>query len=378
MIASSANQGRGYFSNDTFQVGQVVLRETATCAVLINCELEKRCSTCFLESQPLARCSKTKKTHYLDRTQQKLDWKDGYKEESEYILEQGLPSVVRLVCRLLWKLDRETLNDLCGPERLQQDLIDNRLIALKCQQILKIHDIEWLSDIVNKVSCNAHTICDWEGHGVGIGLFATKARFVNHSDTPNTTQVFEFTPNSKPTLRLIALGPIRVGEQVTMSYTDIGCSELQRRIYLSRAYDIGSPLKILNEEADVVVVQQPHGYAEYQGKVFIGMQEHNKDTAKAKHMEMELLRNEMNAKIAQDDLESAYKVSLELTPLIRRSYPQVSLYRALHFYTLSTLEWVLGIHNDENKEIAKYLLDTLLVKYIGDQKLVHYEYLSRE
>jgi SET and MYND domain-containing protein len=87
--------------------------------------------------------------------------------------------------------------------------------------------------LLSKLELNAFTISDFDTRPVGIGVFP-RAALINHSCAPNATASFEAN-----TAYVRALRRIAPGEEVTVSYIDIGepCAKRRAELRVSFGFD---------------------------------------------------------------------------------------------------------------------------------------------
>ena len=92
--------------------------------------------------------------------------------------------------------------------------------------------LEFLVQIISRISTNAFSIVDEFLDEVGIGIYLKAACF-NHSCTPNAIQVFD----AKHRILIRALSTIERGEEITVSYIDLSRPTWWRRSELLKGYN---------------------------------------------------------------------------------------------------------------------------------------------
>lgn len=90
--------------------------------------------------------------------------------------------------------------------------------------------IRSITDLLCRLACNAHTICDEELRPMGMGMFQMIS-VANHSCQPNSGVLFRGR-----TAVLRALQYIEPGTEVAFSYADVAVSTASRRRHLSDHY----------------------------------------------------------------------------------------------------------------------------------------------
>jgi len=93
----------------------------------------------------------------------------------------------------------------------------------------------FVATLLARIECNAFTITDEDAGVLGLGLFLG-AVTANHSCDPNCHQVFEDSSAGPPPLRLRALRPIALGEELTIGYINISTTREYRQETLKSRY----------------------------------------------------------------------------------------------------------------------------------------------
>ena len=88
--------------------------------------------------------------------------------------------------------------------------------------------------MLNRISLNAFTLTDETMQPIGLALYA-KAAVFNHSCCPNATQSFDLS-STGPILSIHANRNIHIGEEITISYIDVGFPSWWRRQELFTSY----------------------------------------------------------------------------------------------------------------------------------------------
>uniref|UniRef100_A0A671UWF4 [histone H3]-lysine(4) N-trimethyltransferase n=2 Tax=Sparus aurata TaxID=8175 RepID=A0A671UWF4_SPAAU len=274
-IFDSPGKGRGLKATKEFWAGDVIFSEPSLAAVVFDSLAERICHSCFRSQPKLQRCGQCKFAHYCDRTCQRAGWAE-HKQECSAIKAFGKApnESIRLVARLLWRLDKEgsvvsdmqltTLDEL---EDHIQDMEEDDLKDFKVDihnfvdywpRSSKQHRIEEVSHIFGVVNCNGFTVSDQRGlQAVGVGLFPNLC-LVNHDCWPNCTVILN---HGKIELR--SLGKIEEGEELTVSYVDyLNLSEERQRLLKTQYFfdctcehcrdKIKDDLKLAGREVDGV------------------------------------------------------------------------------------------------------------------------------
>ncbi|CAL1615610.1 unnamed protein product [Knipowitschia caucasica] len=263
-IFDSPGKGRGLRATKEFWAGDVIFTEQSISSVCFDGHAERICHSCFRRQDKLQRCGQCKFAHYCDRTCQRAGWAE-HKQECGAIKAYGKTpnESVRLVARIMWRLDKEgskvsdmqltTLDEL---EDHLADMPEDELKDLKVDihnfldywpRKSKQHTIDDVSHLFGVINCNGFTVSDQRGlQAVGVGLFPSLC-LVNHDCWPNCTVILNHGNqsavntlfHSQQRIELRALGKITEGEELTVAYVDyLNLSkERQRMLKLQYYFD---------------------------------------------------------------------------------------------------------------------------------------------
>lgn len=260
-VFDAGSKGRGLKTKQEFWSGDVIFAEPAYAAVVFDNLTYHVCHGCFKKQAKLQRCMQCKFAHYCDRTCQKAAWTE-HKSECSAIRNYGKApnESIRLASRILWRMRRDGalvpedrlvsiedlqdhLDDLNEDERKQLNLdveVFQRYWQPKAQEL----STETMSHIFGVINCNGFTICDQRGlQAVGVGLF-TNLCLVNHDCWPNCTVILnngnrdavKSMFHTQMRIELRAVAPIKVGEELMVSYVDFLSLSAERRKSLKEQY----------------------------------------------------------------------------------------------------------------------------------------------
>ncbi|XP_056275887.1 histone-lysine N-methyltransferase SMYD1b isoform X1 [Pseudoliparis swirei] len=287
-IFDAPGKGRGLKATKEFWAGDVIFSEPSVSAVAFDSIGERICHSCFRKQDTLQRCGQCKFAYYCDRTCQRAGWAE-HKQECAAIKAYGKKpnENVRLVARIMWRLDKEgsVLSDmqLISLEELEDHIPDMQEDDLKDLKVninyfldywprsSKQHTIDNISHYFGVVNCNSFSLSDQKGlQAVGVGLFPNLC-LVNHDCWPNCTVILNHGNqsavntmfHSQRRIELRSLGKIEEGEELTVSYVDfLNLSEERRRLLKSQYFfdctcehcknHIKDDLKLAGKEVDGV------------------------------------------------------------------------------------------------------------------------------
>lgn len=118
-VEITPSKGRHLIAQKAFKVGEVVISQEPYAAVLFNEHIQHFCNWCFKPGSHLSRCSKSKFARYCSRQHQLLDWKSGYKLESDFLVgchPRVPPASIRLAAHVAWNRVQE-LDQAQGGEK---------------------------------------------------------------------------------------------------------------------------------------------------------------------------------------------------------------------------------------------------------------------
>jgi SET and MYND domain-containing protein len=249
-LQHTEDKGRLLASNKDRRPGELLLRCAPYTFVLLEKYYQQRCHHCFVEKPKLLRCSKCKLVYYCSSECQKASWSlHKYECENTQRVAPHKPTpTMLLLCRLLWRarlekegklpLDPDNTFDDVGflnshahdNESKRIDFVPQAVITQKFLGEKIQLDVNHIVDYLFKFSCNNFNISDGEMRPIGIGLYPVAA-LINHSCAPNSVAVFEGT-----TVSIRALQHIPAGEEISISYIEIGAPTLQRRATLAKHF----------------------------------------------------------------------------------------------------------------------------------------------
>ena len=94
-----------------------------------------------------------------------------------------------------------------------------------------------ISKIINQIKINGFAICDGELCGIGVGIYANNANYINHSCEPNTIQTFSYGQQGQtPKLILTCYTTIQTNEEISISYVDNSSPRNVRQRQLQKDY----------------------------------------------------------------------------------------------------------------------------------------------
>lgn len=255
-IFDSPGKGRGLKATKEFWAGDVIFSEPSISAVVFDSLAERICHSCFRRQDKLQRCGQCKFAHYCDRTCQRAGWAE-HKLECSSIKAYGkVPNEnIRLVARIMWRLDKEgsVMSDmqLTTLEELEDHITDMQEDDLKEFKVdihnfldywprsSKQHTIDDISHLFGVVNCNGFSVSDQRGlQAVGVGLFPNLC-LVNHDCWPNCSVILNHGNqsavntmfHSQRRIELRSLSKISEGEELTVSYVDfLNLSEERQRL----------------------------------------------------------------------------------------------------------------------------------------------------
>lgn len=251
----NAEKGRGCVATERIPAGTLILKATP-CAFVVKAALRRQvCHRCLrtassLGKEAFQRCARCKVACYCSRECQAADWgRGGHQGECARLvaLAPKVPTeTVFLAARVLAL--RETAPATwakveglcCAPQRGKQSMeAAQRYMAMSVMtaDFLGSERLralagsgEALVGLLSKLETNAFNVCDGDLQPVGIGVYPD-ASLLNHSCRPNASTVFEGTA-----LYVAAARDIAPGEEITISYIDLGADLEHRRAELRQGF----------------------------------------------------------------------------------------------------------------------------------------------
>ncbi|XP_059099232.1 uncharacterized protein LOC131893268 [Tigriopus californicus] len=197
----------------TIEAGEVILRSEPFCAILEGQAVQSHCSFCFfrIESDELLKCSACRVTRYCDE-ECKLQDVESHQDECSILAENpDICDSVRMVVKLILKLDR---NKECGVDNAEvysggtrsfEDLMshkehlsqegENFTLIQKFHRVMsgllgpKAPNFETFLEIYGRLIINGFEICDGNQSIKGWGLYLAPS-ILDHSCAPNATVSF--------------------------------------------------------------------------------------------------------------------------------------------------------------------------------------------
>ncbi|SCZ97527.1 BZ3500_MvSof-1268-A1-R1_Chr4-3g07231 [Microbotryum saponariae] len=271
-IQDLPNRGRGVVSTTDITVGTTLLNTKPFLSLLDNANLRLRCSTCHVNEmemnvkQALLQCSGCRVVRYCSKVCQKSDWKD-HKPECDAMKRwkvQGterstasksseFPDTrIRALARVLWKFDKEgkvaqdEFASLYAGDYLKHEMTEENgswLMSLneyvtpaKLREY--IPSVEAWKKICAQYDLNSFALTTPYLDTVGVSISPLVALF-NHSCQANAVIVFPSipSPSRNPAyMRVVAIRPIKEGEEVVTSYVDPLLTRGRRRKELRERY----------------------------------------------------------------------------------------------------------------------------------------------
>ena len=114
-VEKTHERGRHLVARRSFEPGDVVVSQWPYAAVLFNAEISRFCNYCFRSATNLRRCSRSKFASYCSRECQLRDWKEGYRNECDFLVQSAPripPASVRLAAHVAWKYKKELEHSL--------------------------------------------------------------------------------------------------------------------------------------------------------------------------------------------------------------------------------------------------------------------------
>ncbi|XP_062410561.1 histone-lysine N-methyltransferase SMYD1a [Sardina pilchardus] len=260
-VFDAGSKGRGLRSTKAMVAGDVVFTEASYAAVVFDSLSLQVCHNCFRRQASPHRCAQCKFAHYCDRTCQRAAW-DEHKRECNAIKTAGKAPKenIRLVARAMWRMQkyggRVTDSQLTTLDLLQDhvsDMVDEDVKELQ-DDVKKFLEYwpkanrtvgtEYISHLLGVIKVNGFTLSDQRGlQAVGVGLFPNLC-LVNHDCWPNCTvnlnhgnqSALDSALHSQRRIELRVLGPIKEGEELTVSYVDFLNLAQDRQKLLKKQY----------------------------------------------------------------------------------------------------------------------------------------------
>lgn len=242
-VRSSTVSGRGLFAIRDVTAGNALLSLDRPLITALDGErIQDTCAWCFAwtelpvlsgagvnQATTVNACSGCKKVKYCSRACQSKAWKAGHKRECKIFAaqEEAIPNVVVAVMQMMdgIKQGKEEYQALLGMENHRDEfekavgkrLETMRLMAHTALKMSGEKEVESMQPILMAMCClmcNSSRLVTATFDPLGLALDPRSAA-VNHSCEPNAVVVFD-----GPKLSVRALKPLKVDEEVFISYVD--------------------------------------------------------------------------------------------------------------------------------------------------------------
>lgn len=249
-----ATKGRGCIANERIPAGTLIVKASPAAFVVKSALRRQICHRCLqsassLNQESFQRCARCKVACYCSRACQAADWRSGGHQAECARLVAIAPKVptetVFLASRILTL--RETspstfaeIEKLCCSPKRDGDIDSaQRYMAMSVMtaDFLGSERLRALSGsgellvgLLSKLETNAFNICNGDLQPIGIGVYPSASLF-NHSCRPNACTVFEGTM-----LCISAIRDIAPGEEIVISYIDLGAPLKHRRSELQKGF----------------------------------------------------------------------------------------------------------------------------------------------
>lgn len=262
-LGTSTLGGRGLFTQTDAKPGTRLLSVRPHIHAVSARFLEDNCTLCTSEEN-VRRCTRCKKVAYCSTECQTADW-GIHKQECQSLRRwaeaSGSDSTpadsIRAISRLLWmrnikgadsiwwrqiaamQSNREHLS--LSTQESYTHLAQSLVLYMKIEspEGLREYGIESgkdLVDLMSKFTTNSFTLTSTFLNAIGVATAPIPA-LINHSCQPNAVVVFPATrKGAPPTLDVIAIQPIRRGEEVLAAYVDITLPREIRQKSLKETY----------------------------------------------------------------------------------------------------------------------------------------------
>ncbi|OWZ16144.1 hypothetical protein PHMEG_00010103 [Phytophthora megakarya] len=238
----SGDRGRRVETQTDVAAGELVLRASASAAVLLPELWSSHCHKCFSPDTRLSHCGRCHTALYCSKKCQQTDWKDHRKECKglAQLAQLGLRSDQVADVLLLGRVLRCEGNEGLQPMELvwyEEDVEDQELLLLaalaqKISLVDQSYSMDEMVRMLSRFRNNNFSICDELLLELGAGCFPLGA-MVNHSCDPNCAVTF--VPKTLD-MELRAMKPIMSGEEITQTYVDIALPRRERHQRLQSKY----------------------------------------------------------------------------------------------------------------------------------------------
>uniref|UniRef100_A0A6B2L5J7 SET domain-containing protein n=1 Tax=Arcella intermedia TaxID=1963864 RepID=A0A6B2L5J7_9EUKA len=218
--------------------------------------------------------------------------------------------------------------------------------------------------------CNNYNICNEDMVSIGIGLYPAASVF-NHSCRPNVGVVF-----SGRSVMLKALRPLQKGEELCISYIELGRNRASRRKDLKEGFNFDCECSLCSDGTLDSALSVDHTKHEALMNQLEALTEQalslkqNSELKKSLEMFLKIAKQlrEISPPIGYELLstyDSIVQLSLQLqdwttakeylilsTPICEKIYADISPNLGLHYYTLGKLSWFM----EDDQRAYQYLL----------------------
>ncbi|CAG8493713.1 2130_t:CDS:2 [Paraglomus occultum] len=224
-IKKTEYKGRGIYALETIQRGTSIWQALPFSAVVDDQNISNTCSSCFVNDKRMFKCSKCSLIHYCSKQCQIDDWQN-HQEECKAIVkvQRNPPTFIRLASRILRK--RKVDVTLSQMETFAQ-------LAMVVKECVGRDELLPAVDMLTlfcRLTSNGFSVLDAEMQSIGVGIYPNVS-LLNHSCWPNCIVVFEGLKMNVRSIR-----KIEIGEEVTISYTDLFLTGEERRKELHERY----------------------------------------------------------------------------------------------------------------------------------------------
>ncbi|TVY18552.1 SET domain and MYND-type zinc finger protein 6 [Lachnellula arida] len=353
--------GNGLAASKDLSAGSPIIKISSPFLIVVEKDaLEKVCSYCLIESGPssssLKKCTGCKVVRYCTPACQKADWKVIHKNECSLL--QRLPGIpptpVRALYQALLRYVRpafELDERSAGLEHHVGDLKRDRKrwdeIVLQAKGALEFSKTPAdKMDMVTRLLCimatNAFRATLPDDTPIGLCYEPTLA-LANHSCVPNAFIMFDGRGVS-----LMALDPIRAGEQIFISYVDFTQSRDQRRAELKQRYFFDcecekckhdyTPYRVCKEST---AISSEKLALLYDYKTLLSQADEREQEIQAMQQELHDLKESISVTHSLIDLSKTTASETERLNFLKQAISDLSLYKTHKLFALPSYPTIL-------------------------------------
>lgn len=254
VVVEEATGERRVIAKRKINIGEEIMQNVATLALLRYEYVSRRCFGCLRASDKLLRCGSCHVIFFCSKNCQVTDWKSYHKRECKFVPnlvdhfrdDPDCIDDVLLLSRALIEQPNEKscryVNGsaiICGEDHIRSLSLgnngkmyaDNTIRVIQQVSLLSKKPISDIAKLYTQFKCNNFGILDDLLKCYAAGVFPAAA-LLNHSCDPNC--VLQFNENNS--LRIIAVKEIAIDEEITHSYTDLSLPTEGRRNKLRSVY----------------------------------------------------------------------------------------------------------------------------------------------